>query len=619
MFSQGSEGNRLAVAAFGVLAVVVCRAGGYADEQVSFAGDLTLAKGVAFEAFCDVADQCEFRPSTLVLEKSGGTAYRARFTVRRAGEWCPVLLPKEAFALSGPASGWSDISSARVRNYRFSDRPFRFAVRNVRPWIPEEATKVAFLRNEPGTPRAADAADEYSQRTTWLPRLAAALDGVGGYMLSDADLRKGLLTPDNAAVVVIEGSVELTEKAEDALREYLSGNGAVIVWNTVTAKAVKRLCADFPEKVLFGRGAGRGMLLDPNLPPRETMRPYLAQALLRSFPGAKDEKRMICCHYPDGPRTGDAWDAAAAFLATNGVTDIGVNVCRGIYAAYPSKVLKPWPKYAGRDWLQECLSACRRHGVKMTAWRCCFVTPSRYLSAADKAELAASGRLAVGRNGQPVDFACPTHPDNVRLEAEAVAELAQKGVDGIDLDYIRYVNGGCFCPRCRAALEKQAGRPCVRWPQDVFDDVFPWKEWEKFMCANVNRVVREATAAIRQANPKVLVSVSGQQDPQFGVASVGQDWPLWCREGWIDEVGVMDYVEGADVFSALMRAHGRLDTGRVAIKPIVGMSCWANDGLDAVRVAEQVRAARRQGYGAWSLFEYDRRAKALYPELGLGR
>jgi uncharacterized lipoprotein YddW (UPF0748 family) len=100
-------------------------------------------------------------------------------------------------------------------------------------------------------------------------------------------------------------------------------------------------------------------------------------------------------------------------------------------------------------------------------------------------------------------------------------------------------------------------------------------------------------------------------------SNVGQDWPSWCREGLLDFVCPMDYVESPALFRGQVVPQKRI-AGKVPVYPGIGLSTWRNDGRDAVRLAKQILIVRELGLGGFTVFNFDRRAEKALPLLHLG-
>lgn len=342
-----------------------------------------------------------------------------------------------------------------------------------------------------------------------------------------------------------------------------------------------------------------------------------------------DETRFVTCHYPWGLKRSPevSWDELAKTVKDAGFNRLDVNFCRGLYAAYPSKVLRPWPKRKpgqAEDALADCLAACRRLGLRLHAWRCCWTNPQWLTPAAEWTELIVANRLQVDCDGKVMEkkgWLCPTHPENVRLQVESMVELAGKGVDGIDFDYIRY-NGrtGCFCARCRDLFARRIGRSLdADWPKRLKEDAELDRAWCEFRRETISQVVREVSARVRKEHPAVKISAFVFEGPAIKIDLYGQDWPLWCRNGWLDEALPMSYRRGLDDYRRSILFSRSFDVGAAKVLPMVGPSVWEDDGDQALVLLREVGIARKAGFGGWGFFDLAERGLKVIAEIGPGK
>jgi uncharacterized lipoprotein YddW (UPF0748 family) len=235
------------------------------------------------------------------------------------------------------------------------------------------------------------------------------------------------------------------------------------------------------------------------------------------------------------------------------------------------------------------------------------------------AKMAATNRTQVAYGGAAKPgWLCPSHPDNQALEIAAMVELAKKGVDGVHFDYIRYPDGNhCFCKGCRARFEAMAGGTVTNWPAAVRQDERLKRLWQDFRTSNITVVVRAVSRRVRAEAPGVKLSAAVFTNAETSPANVGQDWVTWCKEGLLDFVCPMDYVESPALFRGQIVPQKRL-VGKVPVYPGIGLSTWRHDGRDAVRLAQQILAVREAGLDGFTVFNFDRRAEKALPLLHLG-
>jgi len=319
-----------------------------------------------------------------------------------------------------------------------------------------------------------------------------------------------------------------------------------------------------------------------------------------SVPGKPGEFRAVWCHSPTGV-AGMTWDQALKRLADCGFNALIVNMCWGDSAAYESRLL---PRAAGidRDQLADCLAAANKHGLAVHVWR---VDWNLGWNADPKieADLRAAGRLQQDRSGTPINWLCPSNPDNQKLEIAAMLEIARNyRVAGVHFDYIRYPGErGCFCAGCRKRFEAREGRPVKNWPADVTAGPLR-EEYLQFRRDNITRVVAAVSPQARQLRPGIKVSAAVFPDWSSARNEVGQDWKLWVEKGYLDFVCPMQYTDEPAMFEAMTRRNARLVGGKTPLVPGIG----ATLGNRPDGTLEQVLLARKNGGAGFVLFNYDR-------------
>lgn len=222
-------------------------------------------------------------------------------------------------------------------------------------------------------------------------------------------------------------------------------------------------------------------------------------------------------------------------------------------------------------------------------------------------------------DGQNEDsWLCPSHPANQDAEVAAMIELAERfPVDGILFDFIRYPHRyACFCDGCRERFEARLGRKLANWPQDVRNVPDVAREWATFRRDNISSVVRRTAEAVHKLDRKVEISAAVLRSAEVDAWQVAQDWRQWCREGWVDFVCPMDYIESSMMFRSAV-ASQKQDVGRTRLYPIIGVSCWQNP-RDAINLVEQIKAVRETGLDGFIIFNYDVRIEKALPLLHLG-
>ncbi len=332
------------------------------------------------------------------------------------------------------------------------------------------------------------------------------------------------------------------------------------------------------------------------------------------------EQRGFWCHSAFGP-AGMSWDQSIRILADNGFNAIFPNMLWGGVAYYDSAVLPVAPEVKERgDQIAQCVAACRKYGVACHVWKVNWNmggrAPREFVE-----RMKREGRTQVQFSGKPSDtWLCPSHPDNQKLETDAMVEVASKyDVDGIHFDYIRYPGpDGCFCTGCRERFEQSIGRRVANWPGDVRRDPELIAKWLDFRRDNITRTVAAVAEATRKIKPKVKISAAVFPNWTVDRDGVGQDWKLWCERGYMDFVCPMDYTPHNGAFENLVRQQTGW-AGKTPCYPGIGLSTWTGSSDNLVRLIEMISITRKLGTHEFTVFEYQTgEAQETVPLCGKG-
>ena len=229
------------------------------------------------------------------------------------------------------------------------------------------------------------------------------------------------------------------------------------------------------------------------------------------------------------------------------------------------------------------------------------------------------GRTQVAVDGRPLDWLCPSHPENRQLEMDSMVEVARKyRVDGLHFDYIRYPDRqSCYCDGCRRRFEADSGRRVANWPQDCYSGQRR-EEYNDWRCRQITLLVAAVRREMKRISPDVKLSAAvfgGYPDCRREVA---QDWPAWIKAGYLDFVCPMNYTQSDEVFAGLVWEQVKLVEGRVPIYAGIGATA-SNSTLPADRVVGQINCASRLGATGFSIFNFDHgTAASILPGVGLG-
>ena len=514
--------------------------------------------------------------------------------------------------------------------------------------VAEPASFAGFARTAQGMPEQPDFAPQASWRTT----LAAPLEGQSARVSAVWRDGQGRDTPHPALTVTSAGAflghVWFGDGGEAALAlmRALAGELVPDIWRKLAERALAQIgviggASDFAalRAAIEGRQpsqSAREALAQADAARREATAHFTAdkwrESLAASGQAAKaarrawfltckpraGEHRAFWCHSAFGLR-GQNWDDSIRFLKENGFNVILPNMLWGGTAYYPSKVLPAYGELAERgDQIEQCLTACRKYGVACHVWKVNW-NMSSHAPKEFVERMVREGRVQKLFSGEVKEsWLCPSHPDNQELEVASMLEIVRVyKVDGVHFDYIRYPDGNaCFCDGCRARFEAKLGRPVAQWPQDTRQNEEVRAAWLAFRRANIDTVVRRVSHESHAIRPSVQVSAAVFRNWPMDRDSIGQDWGMWCEQGWLDFVCPMDYVDSNASFRNIVSLQ-KAFAAKVPLYPGIGLSCW-KDPHDAAKLAEQIAITRELGLSGFTVFNYDANAEAVLPWMRLG-
>lgn len=354
---------------------------------------------------------------------------------------------------------------------------------------------------------------------------------------------------------------------------------------------------EFTLLVLAVFGAGHTALAQTNTQP---VRP-------REFRGA-----WIHSGYGMEGRT---WDQTVGILKSNGFNAILPNLVWAGLAHYESSLLPVSPRVMERgDQIQECLAACRKHGIELHVWKVnhnLLHAPAEFVS-----NLRAAGRTQKNRKGDDLKWLCPSHPENFALERDSMLEIVRNyDVDGIHFDYIRYPDrDACFCAGCRERFEQSERTKIVNWPEDVSsgEHAGRFADWRR---EQITRLVRSVSQEARKIKPQIKVSAAVYGGWNHSRSSIGQDTRAWIDAGYLSFVCPMNYEGNDTTFANLTRMQVAATKKQIPL--YIGIGAQKLSGPE--QFARQIQMTRDLGADGFVVFQLgERLATGFLPSLQLG-
>lgn len=201
------------------------------------------------------------------------------------------------------------------------------------------------------------------------------------------------------------------------------------------------------------------------------------------------------------------------------------------------------------------------------------------------------------------------HPEARTYRADHLVEQAGKtGVDGIMLDYIRYLgNDYCYDPVALKAYRERYGIDATTLAPDD-------PQWMQFRADYVTQFIVELRRKLADLDRHVAVSVYlSPGDPDKSALSRSmQDWVTWAKMGIVDQVQVAHYTRDLDLIYQGVRKVRAAVPDRVKVNCF--LACYGGNlntpellkkGIDVAVAAGADEVTIYRGDSIWELDLWD--------------
>ncbi len=306
-------------------------------------------------------------------------------------------------------------------------------------------------------------------------------------------------------------------------------------------------------------------------------------------------------HAGTGAYPGD-WDRTMRELAETGFNAVIPNMLWGGLAHYESDILPRSGVFQKHgDQIAQCVAAGKKHGVEVHVWKVCYnlsTAPGDFVE-----RMKAENRTQVKADGSSVNWLCPSHPNNVKLECDSLCEVVSKyDIDGVHFDYIRYpASDHCYCTGCRERFGKDTGTEISDWPRDVLEGGKAKPEFKQWRCDQITALVARVHNEAKRIKPGIKISAAVFCDYPGSRDWVLQDWPVWIDRGYLDFLCPMSYTDSLTRFESLTETQRNLVKDRIPLYPGIGATA-TGQRLTPDQVVAQIEIARKLGAGGFVIF-----------------
>lgn len=336
----------------------------------------------------------------------------------------------------------------------------------------------------------------------------------------------------------------------------------------------------------------------------------------RSMESKKVEARGVW-HRPTEMNLNDV-NATLDELAANNFNMIFLETFWQGYTIYPSKVpyVKQNPRFAnntygiyGNDLLKAFIKEGKKRGIEVHAWCEDFFVGESSLNPQSpilqqKPEwqlLNYDNSYITKMEGGKYLFMDPSIPEVRKLLLDLYSEIADTGIKGIQLDYIRYPVGEYKNDSGYGAYSMNAFKTLYNIPENVdirdlmdkdknpttWEVVF--KNWNSWKENNITSFVKSVREELKLKDRNVMLSTAIFPSTTEAITKKMQNWPLWVQNGWIDITTPMAYFKDTDTVRSSVATMIQYVNGKALNYAGIAPSFM---GLEAKKNAEQSRAAQ---------------------------
>ena len=273
-------------------------------------------------------------------------------------------------------------------------------------------------------------------------------------------------------------------------------------------------------------------------------------------------------------------------------------------ADYQSKIANVREEFKGWDPLMVAAEEANRLGLSIHAWNCVFPEGDESALLQNHPEFEAQPGTELER-GEPIHkLACPNRPETQDYEASLYQELIDNyPVDGVSLDYIRFINGTCYCEYCQQDYKEKTGGDLMnlnffKWNSVEAEDMDVWINWR---CNVINRFVKRMREASKAGGKELSASVFHYYPG--GLQDIAQDWESWVRNEWVDYILPMNYSPSSQIAAKWARNNiATLDGAPASVKHWQGIN--RPPAMTTSRYIDHVKAILDTGIEGITIFEY---------------
>jgi len=283
---------------------------------------------------------------------------------------------------------------------------------------------------------------------------------------------------------------------------------------------------------------------------------------------------------------------------------------------WPSKIGVQFDQFKGWDPLKVLVDECHKRNVEVHSWFHIFRAGNNSPLFKTHPDWIEWEKPLTSFDPTVTYWVCPARVEYRDYVKSFIKELIDNyGIDGIQLDYIRYPESPKrSCWHCKGLFQEKTG--IDPWLEETKNDVNAWMKWNIYRENLVTEFVKDISEFIRSYSPKTMISAAVWPENMHGFLTnyVIQDWENWVDNQYLDFICPMEYYTDAEAFErSVANVKARIN-GRIPIYHGMGQYLLANN----FEILKQIQAIHNEKESGSCMFAMNSMLPSTYALLKEG-
>ncbi len=270
--------------------------------------------------------------------------------------------------------------------------------------------------------------------------------------------------------------------------------------------------------------------------------------------------------------------------------------------------------YSDWNFLDSLIADCHKHNIQLHP----YIMPGQRSGAKTSITDSHPEWLVKNMNGELTRNINLAHPEARKFLLESAAQFLDHDIDGLHLDYIRFDLHQSFSYddlTCRMFRDEYGTSP-LDLDKDTGDPL--WCVWLDWNAGKVTSLVREFRSMIARSGRKIPLSAAVFPDPSASRYEVGQDWEQMVKEGLLDIVSPMVYIDNSEVFRKDVENAKRICRRKARVIVGIWLGPRYHRDVDVAGMVDHIKIAleeKASGISFWSASSFTKEYQEAFAGL----